>query len=197
MRAWILAALLSALPGPALAAAPQFRVLDPKTSELDFTVRNSLHAVQGSTHQLQGAVRRLGDVEQVEVRADASGFHTRDTTRDEDLESTIDPARFPAVTFKGVIRGAREPAKLPATVHTMVDGELQFHGRSQRLRAPVTLTFSAGGRSRATTDFDIDLGAFGIRPPTLLFSRIRDRCHIHASLDFTPSAGLPHLANAR
>jgi polyisoprenoid-binding protein YceI len=100
------------------------------------------------------------------------------------MKETVEAAKYPNVDLKGVLKGFAMPSKFPADVKATLSGSLTFHGVTNPVEVPVTVSFTDASHATAKAAFDISLDAYKIERPSLMFVKIDDACHITADLAF-------------
>jgi len=146
--------------------------LDPATTEVHYTLKDSIHTVHGTFHLKGGEITfdthsgAAQGVISVETASGASGNDTRDGKMKRDY---LETPRFPLATF--------EPQKVtgfnPAadTQKISVAGSLTLHGGAH----PMTLEFEvthSGMQITAITHFPIPFVAWGIKDPSIPFVKV-------------------------
>jgi len=179
----VIAALFS-LVLPLSASADGVFKLDPAKSTLSYKVVHKFHESVGVNKKLQGAAALKGTEAQVQIRAQVADFDSGNANRDAHMKETVEEAKFPDVTLKGVIKGLAVPSSFPAKVKAELDGQLTFHGVTNPIKAPVTLDFTSANAVHATSEFDVSLDGYKVERPSLMFVKIDDACHITADLQF-------------
>jgi polyisoprenoid-binding protein YceI len=179
----ILAALLaqSAAPPPAGATF----TVDRQKSALGYTIVHKFHTVRGESKQVQGKASLKPDgTLQVMVRAPIGSFASGDGNRDQHMRETLEAAKYPMVTYKGVAKlGAG--AALPPKLDLVLEGELDFHGRKRPEKVSLKVDSSQPGTVRATGRFVLSLERYQIERPSLLLIKINDACTIDFDLRLT------------
>jgi polyisoprenoid-binding protein YceI len=178
-------AVLAVLSVPAGASAQSaIYKIEPGQAQLTYKIVHKFHEVQGVSKQVQGAVALKPGEAQVQVRVDVTTFDSGNANRDSHMKETVEAAKYPFVTLKGVVKDFTPPTKFPATLKVNLDGQLEFHGVTHPLSVPVELTFADASHLRGKTEFDISLDAYKVERPSLMFIKINDACHITADLGF-------------
>jgi len=178
-------ACIAAVVAP-LSAGAQSAVyrLEPKASTLGYHITWTLHDATGVDHALQGAAALKTGEAQVQIRAEVAKFDSGNSNRDSHMKETVEAAKYPFVTLKGVIKNYAPPTSYPATQKLSLTAQVEFHGVTQPLEVPVELTFPDATHAHAKAEFDISLDAFKIDRPSLMFKKIDDKTHITANLSF-------------
>jgi polyisoprenoid-binding protein YceI len=165
----------------AAAAAQTFSIQTDK-SLLRFHIVHKLHKVDGESHAVEAkaAVSADGNL-QVMARAAVNSFKSGDGNRDEHMLETLEAQKFPQVTLKASVK-FEMPKEVPASQEVSVQGELEFHGKKQKVTVPLTLAWNKDGDAHATGTLAIGLDSFGIERPSLLLVKIDDECKIDIDL---------------
>jgi polyisoprenoid-binding protein YceI len=179
----LLTVLLLATPGLAQAEGSAFK-LDAAQSTLSYRVVHKFHEVHAKTQKLQGAAVIKPEGAQVQIRAETASFDSDNASRDSHMKEVTEAATYPSVTLKGTLSDLKVPDTFPAEVKTTLKGQLDFHGKTLPVTAPVTLTFADASHVRAVSTFDISLDAYGVERPSLMLVKVDDACHITAELTF-------------
>ena len=154
-------------------AAKQMHLhLDPAATTVEFTLKDTLHAVHGEFHMRSGeiAVRSAtgeatGRIE-IDISSGASGNGTRDKRMKQEF---LEAPSFPLAVFEPHKITGLNPDAPTQTI--FVDGTLTLHGTPH----PMTLRFAVtlnGAQATATTSFEIPYVAWGIRDPSIPFVRV-------------------------
>ena len=179
----LLTVLVLAGPGVAAAEGAVFK-LDPAQSTLSYRVVHKFHEVHAKTQKVQGAAVIKPEGAQVQVRAETASFDSDNANRDSHMKEVTEAATYPNVTVKGTLADLKVPEKFPAEVKTTLKGQLDFHGKSLPVTAPVTLTFTDATHVHAVSTFDVSLDAYGVERPSLMLVKVDDACHMTADLAF-------------
>jgi polyisoprenoid-binding protein YceI len=123
------------------------------------------------------------------VRAPVASFRSGDANRDAHMLEALDAAKHPFVVFKGIAQ--LDPARVssPATLETVIEGEIELRGTRRPIAVPVSVEFAADGEVRVRGSFSFSLESHGIERPALLFVKIEDRCRIELDLALTEEKG--------
>jgi polyisoprenoid-binding protein YceI len=164
----------------ALAQQPeneQFHLhLDPASTEVHFTLKDTLHTVRGSFHLSAGDIvfnARTGEAHglfSVECGSGASGNDTRDGRMKNEL---LEAPKFPLATFEPQKVTGFNPAPDAANGARKISvaGNMTIHGTSR----PMTLEFTvsqSGAATTATTHFIIPYVDWGIKDPSIPFVKV-------------------------
>lgn len=174
---------LTTLAAATLSATPQTYQLESsnKQSMASYTAVHKLHQFTGTSHDLTGLARALPDgTLQVQIRGPVGGFDSENGNRDEHMKETVEAAKFPDVTVKCL-------SKLSGNGNQKIsaDCDINLHGQSQKVTAPLDLTFSGAGKVEAKGTFSVSWDGFGIKRPQLLFVPINDQGTIVVDVVFT------------
>jgi polyisoprenoid-binding protein YceI len=156
--------------------------VDLQKSVVHYTIVHKLHRVQAASKLAQGKVVLKPDGSlQVMLRAPIGSFESGDGNRDEHMRETMEEAKYPFVTYKGVAKLAG--ATLPPTLDVVLDGQLEFHGRKQDEKISVHVDRAGPGGAHASGHFSVSLDRYQIERPSLLFIKIDDACVIDFDLE--------------
>jgi polyisoprenoid-binding protein YceI len=193
-------ALLRGAAGPTRLLAEEVAVsLDPERTTIAFSLGATLHTVHGSFKLKSGALRfdtATGEVRSeivVDTQSGESGNASRDKRmRDEILETR----RFPTAVF----RPDRFEGRLSAEGDSQgtLRGRLELHGAEHEIQIPVRIQSSAG-KAVVAARFEIPYVQWGLKDPSTLLLRVKDRVaiEIHATVDLPPekpAAAVPSAA---
>jgi hypothetical protein len=174
----------------ALGADPVAFKLDPAAQQtIRVQVVHPLHHVTEENHELQGAGRLLPDgTIQAMVRAKINGFNSGNGNRDEHMRETVEAAKFPDVTVKAVAHPT-PPATFPGSVETQATIDVNLHGVSQKVTAPVQLRYKSASEISVEGSFATSVEGFKITRPALLFTPIEDRIVVEFKLSWRAEGG--------
>jgi len=172
--AYLATVLAVTLPGGSTLA------VDPAASELRYHVHHKLHSVVGKSSDIEGKalIQEDGRVLCM-VRVPVASFRSGDGNRDAHMLETVEVDKYPYVVWKGMATVG--PGALP-TGGVAMTGELEFHGVSRPATVPVTIERAADGTVHVRGSLDVDLDAYRIDRPSLLFVKIDDLCRIEFDL---------------
>ncbi len=157
-------------------------VVDPGAAELRYHIVHKLHEVDAASRSVETKALLAPDGSlQVMARAPVASFKSGDGNRDEHMLEVMDAGAHPYVIFKGAGRIA-PPASLPATVSTVLAGELDFHGIREPEQVPVTIAFARDGTAHVTGTFQVSLDRYRVDRPSLLFVKVDDACKVGVDL---------------
>lgn len=182
VSALILSATLGA--GAIALGAPMLSV-DPSQSTLSYHLVHKFHKVDGVSHQVEGKALLLpGGKAQVMIRVPVQSFDSGNVNRDEHMKEVVEAARYPTVELKAAGEGITPPASFPQKTQATFKVQLAFHGQTQVLSVPVTITWESADRIRADASFTISLDAYKIERPSLMFIKVNDALGLEAHLLF-------------
>jgi len=184
MKSLAIAVALTALTLPLSARADGMYKLDPSKSTLTYKIVHKFHESVGVNKKVQGAAVIKGTDAQVQIRAQVADFDSGNGNRDSHMKETVEEAKYPDVTLKGVIKGLAMPASFPGKAQGTLEGQLTFHGQTNPIKIPVTIDFASANNAHATSEFDVSLDAYKVDRPSLMFVKIDDACHITVDLNF-------------
>jgi polyisoprenoid-binding protein YceI len=146
--------------------------LDPATTEVHYTLKDTVHTVKGTFHLTSGDIvfspgsgQAHGQFS-VNTGSGASGNDTRDGRMKRDF---LEVPKFPVATFDAQKVTGYNPSADNQTIS--VDGTMTLHGAGH----PLTLTFAVtrnGTEATATTHFVIPYVAWGIKDPSIPFIKV-------------------------
>lgn len=189
--------VLAVMPTAAgLAQQPAKRLhlrLDPAATTVQFSLKDTLHAVHGSFHLSGGDILfdpRSGDAQgkfEVETASGASGNDSRDSRMKKEF---LEVTRFPVATFEAQKVIAQSGAGFDESAPSQtisVAGVLTLHGASH----PMTLQFAVqrnGTQATAATRFTIPYVSWGIKDPSIPFVHVEKEVTIDVTAKGTLTA---------
>jgi hypothetical protein len=173
-----------------LAADPVAFKLDPAAVQtVKVQVVHPLHHVTEEVHEFQGAARLLPDgTLQAMVRAKINSFDSGNANRDEHMRETVEATKFPDVVVKAVVKPT-PPATFPGSVEVPATMEVNLHGVSQKISAPVKLLYQSASEVTVEGSFPVSLEGFKISRPALLFTPIEDKAVVEFHLAWRVEGG--------
>ena len=172
-RAAIAGFLLSALAlASPVQAAERVVKLDPKTSEVSFTLDATMHVVHGTLRLTSGEVRFDPDTGAAsgEVKVDARGAETGNARRDKKMHETIlESERYPEMVF----RLLRIEGRVETTGRSEVKlvGTMSLHGGDHPMTLPASVTADSGTFT-ADVRFDVPYVEWGMEDPSFMIVRV-------------------------
>jgi polyisoprenoid-binding protein YceI len=189
VRATLLSAVLLLCGGQAkgIDAVPAVVELDLDATRVAFTLRGTLHTVEGTfvlkrgTVTLDPATGKAEGLVVVDATSGRSGNDRRDAAmRNDVLESN----RYPEIRFTP--QRFDHLASATDEVHVAVHGLLALHGTEHEITLPIDARV-LGDRVTFATRFVVPYVAWGLKDPSLLILRVAKEVEIDAS-------GAGHLA---
>lgn len=159
---------------------------DPAASSIGYHMVHKLHKFDALSKKVEGKVKLLPTgAAQIAMRAPVESFDSGNSNRDAHMKETVEAARYSSVDLKAIGEGITVPTTFPATVSKTFKGQLTFHGVTNTVDLPVTLTFESATKVKATVSFSVSLDAFKIERPSLLFIKVEDEMKLDVSLAFS------------
>lgn len=157
--------LLLVLPGFLMAQSK--KPLDKKKSTITYSMNHLLHAWDGTSSDLNGAVQLKADgsIEKVAIVTKVSAFDSKSSNRDAHLLEVVEALKFPNISFYST---AITPAKDGSLD---VKGVLQFHGVNKETSFKAT-TKSLNGATQVTGNFIFLLEDFKIERPSFMLKPV-------------------------
>jgi polyisoprenoid-binding protein YceI len=173
-----------------LAADPVAFKLDPALPQsVKVQVVHPMHHVTEEVQEFQGAARLLPDgTLQAMVRAKINSFNSGNANRDEHMRETVEATKFPDVVVKAVLHPT-PPTAFPGTVEVPATMDVNLHGVSQKVSAPVKLVYKSASEVTVEGSFPVSLEGFKISRPSLLFTPIEDRAVVEFRLGWRTEGG--------
>lgn len=109
-----------------------------------------------------------------------ASFDSGNANRDAVIRERVRAYRFPQAHF--VPEDFRDAASTPTGVTATAIGRLYVGGMMQRFEAPFRIELEAEDRLRLRGGFDLDMTAFEIVPPSLLFLPAEPRVTVELEL---------------
>jgi len=151
--------------------APMVFELDPRASEVNFTLGATMHTVHGTFHALRGRAQytvATGAVEG-EFVVDAASGSSGDASRDLKMNKEIlESEKYPTITF----RPDRAEGKLAPDGESTVQvhGVFNVHGVDHELMIPVRLVM--GNRWTARAKFTVPYVDWGMKNPSTFLLKV-------------------------
>lgn len=157
--------LLLALPGFLMAQLK--KPLDKKKSTITYSMNHLLHAWDGTSSELNGAVQLKADgsIEKVAIVTKVSAFDSKSSNRDAHLLEVVEALKFPNISFYSTAITAAKDGSLD------VKGVLQFHGVNKEISFKAT-TKSVNGATQVTGNFIFLLEDFKIERPSFMLKPV-------------------------
>ncbi|MHB1845155.1 MAG: YceI family protein [Deltaproteobacteria bacterium] len=156
-----------------LASASMWNLDAPK-SWVSYHLVHPAHQFTGTDKgHLEGKARMLPDgTIQVQVVGKVKDFDSENSNRDEHMMETVEAAKYPNVSAKGLLKV--DPNQTSGTQTATAKIEMNLHGKNETKSVPVTIAFDGPNRVHVTGKFDASVEGFGITRPQLLFVPISD-----------------------
>ncbi len=157
--------LLLVLPGFLMAQSK--KPLDKKKSTITYSMNHLLHAWDGTSSDLNGAVQLKADgsIEKVAIVTKVSAFDSKSSNRDAHLLEVVEALKFPNISFYSTAITAAKDGSLD------VKGVLQFHGVNKETSFKAT-TKSVNGATQVTGNFIFLLEDFKIERPSFMLKPV-------------------------
>lgn len=157
--------LLLVLPGFLMAQSK--KPLDKKKSTITYSMNHLLHAWDGTSSDLNGAVQLKADgsIEKVAIVTKVSAFDSKSSNRDAHLLEVVEALKFPNISFYSTAITAAKDGSLD------VKGVLQFHGVNKETSFKAT-TKSVNGAMQVTGNFIFLLEDFKIERPSFMLKPV-------------------------
>lgn len=157
--------LLLVLPGFLMAQSK--KPLDKKKSTITYSMNHLLHAWDGTSSDLNGAVQLKADgsIEKVAIVTKVSAFDSKSSNRDAHLLEVVEALKFPNISFYSTAITAAKDGSLD------VKGVLQFHGVNKETSFKAS-TKSVNGATQVTGNFIFLLEDFKIERPSFMLKPV-------------------------
>ena len=157
--------LLLVLPGFLIAQSK--KPLDKKKSTITYSMNHLLHAWDGTSSDLNGAVQLKADgsIEKVAIVTKVSAFDSKSSNRDAHLLEVVEALKFTNISFYSTTITAAKDGSLD------VKGVLQFHGVNKETSFKAT-SKSVNGATQVTGNFIFLLEDFKIERPSFMLKPV-------------------------
>jgi polyisoprenoid-binding protein YceI len=157
--------LLLVLPG--FLTAQSKKPLDKKKSTITYSMNHLLHAWDGTSSDLNGAVQLKADgsIEKVAIVTKVSAFDSKSSNRDAHLLEVVEALKFPNNSIYSTAITAAKDGSLD------VKGVLQFHGVNKETSFKAT-SKSVNGATQVTGNFIFLLEDFKIERPSFMLKPV-------------------------
>ena len=152
---------------PGLLLAQTKKPLDKKKSTITYSMNHLLHAWDGTSSDINGAVQLKADgsIEKVAIVTKVSAFDSKSSNRDAHLLEVVEALKFPNISFYST---AITPAKDGSLD---VKGVLQFHGVNKETSFKATST-TVNGVTQVTGNFIFLIEDFKIERPSFMLKPV-------------------------
>ncbi len=180
---WLLLAL--ALAAPPARAETRLLQLDPGATRIGFTLKATLHTVEGTAKLLRGAIRfdPAGGSAAGEIVADARSTTTGVASRDARMHSDVlESERFPTIVLR--------PERLEVTrrdersAEIELRGVMEIHGSSHPVVLPARLSAS-GDHVTIESRFVVPYVAWGMKDPSSFLLRVAPQVTVEVHTEGT------------
>lgn len=164
-------------------ATTQSEVWYTESGHVEFTSSVPLHEFTGTSDHLTGMIRLQDRL--VDFYLDLKTLKTGNGRRDHDMYSTLDTDRYPFAEFTGQLV---TPISLNSSeVQTVqVEGEMTIHGITRPMRVDGTIR-PQGDLLHLQAEWILDITDYQIKPPGILFYRVRDKMDVRMKATLSPS----------
>lgn len=164
--------LLTALAAVSAHAQQRVLVLDPKASQVSFTLKATGHEVEGALALQSGRIAfdPSTGAASGEIAIDLKSAQTGNKGRDQKMhDEVLETNKHPLAVFRAEkIRGT-VPAS--GTGQVTLDGTLSFHGSDHKVSLPANLQVQ-NGRVKADTQLQIPYVDWGLNDPSVVMLRV-------------------------
>jgi polyisoprenoid-binding protein YceI len=177
------------------APAETFQVEAGKPNRVRFESKAPLETFDGKTDRIRGHITlvpaALADSIDVRLEVDLTSLDTGIEVRNKHMrENHLDTKDHPKAVFTGGTLSGIKQRNLTAGPATFdIEGTMQLHGVSRRLRAACTLTFDATTqRLQARCTFKVALADYQIKRPSFLVMKLDEVQRVELDLVTQPAA---------
>jgi polyisoprenoid-binding protein YceI len=156
--------------------------IDPRQSEVSFTLEGTLHTARGTFQVSDGEVKfdRKTSAVSGEIRVSAGSGNSGNETRDKRMnKDVLEAGQFATVSFKPQQMSGALAESGDSTVG--VSGIFTVHGLSHPLTVPVSIHME-GGRCVAKTHFVVPYVQWGMKDPSTFVLRVTKEVSIDLTL---------------
>lgn len=182
------------------AVAPQRKTLEIDTaqSKVQFTLDSTFHTVHGTFQVKSGVIQfdPAGGPASGQLVVNAGSGDSDNKSRDHKMTHDIlEVEKYPDIIFTPQqMKGALAPS---GSSQIQLEGVMNLHGQPH----PMTLNVKAevqGNSLSADTEFEIPFIEWGLKNPSTLFLRVKDKVqiHLHAVGQIKPLATAPASPHA-
>ena len=152
--------------------------IDPSRTKVEFTLSDVLHTVHGSFLLKRGDMRFDAATGKAsgELVVDATSGASGSVARDRNMHmNVLESARYPEIVF----RPDRVEGKviLQGTSHVGLHGMFSIHGAEHEITLPAVVE-NDDGQYTAIIAFSVPYVQWGMKNPSSLFLRVRDKVEI-------------------
>jgi polyisoprenoid-binding protein YceI len=166
---------------PSLARADDLFSVSPSKSSVSYTLIHKLHTVHGvATKNIEAKAKVGAAGAQLAVRIPIASFDSQNGNRDEHMQETVEAAKFPSVELKAVAPNAKVQASGESQV--TLKGKLTFHGVTQDVEVPLTLTWASAKDVTVKGKFPVSLESYKVERPSLMGWKVEDKIDIDIDL---------------
>jgi hypothetical protein len=157
--------------------------------DIRFFARATLHDFSGTAACLPfsaAPARGPGGstvISSVELQVPVDGMDTGNAERDAQMRDMFQAGRFPRI--RGTVRDIDVKAVREAMARegrAVLDLLLGIRDVERRIPAAVTALREEGNRVELEVEFPVSLKEFGLKPPRILFIRVRDRVEVRGNV---------------
>jgi polyisoprenoid-binding protein YceI len=195
-KGWTLIALLAAAVLAAGSPHAETFIITPGHAgcEVRFVSKAPMETVEGKTTQIAGRfdadLSNLAAGVTLSVEVDLASLDTGIALRNHHMcENHLQVEQYPKATFKaGHVLDAPAGGLQPGVETTFrLEGELNLHGVTRPLTAPITAKLREDGGLEVATTFDVGLSDFSIPRPKFLVMKLDEVQHVSVRLVALPA----------
>ena len=164
---------------PAAAEAKTYQAIKGESS-LTYVLRHPMHLVKGVNRDFECEVDLSDDTVSSVIRVSAGvrDFDSGNSSRDSHALEAVEGRKYPKVIF------ASRSVKRDSAGY-LVAGDLTFHGVTRPVEMRV-VPGEAKDRITIKGEFSINMSEYGVKPPSLLFIKIKDELTLRFDLSAKP-----------
>lgn len=180
------AVVLTVVLVPIIAGAGEWRVeLDPESTQISFTLKATMHTVDGTSQLASGVLvidPETGSVSG-EIVVKSASAETGNNGRDKKMHGKVLlSAKHPQIAFRpDHLEG---PLSTDSDARVMMTGEFELLGESHRIGIPLDIHVD-GSRFEAAADFTVPYVEWGLKDPSTFVLRVAKEVRIRVAAEGT------------
>lgn len=187
----IAAATMILVPAEAVHATDWHIELEPASTSISFTLKATMHTVEGRASLVSGSLRFGPDtgIADGEIVVDATSADTANRSRDKKMHSRVLLSQaHPTIVLRprGVIGDLRPERKSAIEI----EADLELLGKAHPIRIPLTVQIH-GGLFTADGTFEIPYVEWGLEDPSTFVLRVAKEVRVNVSATGTITVAEP------
>lgn len=171
--------LLFLLLAPLFLIAQTKKIVDKKKSAITYSMNHALHAWDGTSSELNGAVlvNAENKIEKVAIVSKVSAFDSKSSNRDAHMLEVTEALKYPNISFSSTSITESKNGELD------IKGMLQFHGVSKEINVK-GLSKSETNTTRVVGEFIFLLEDFKIERPSFMLKKVDNEVKVKFDIHF-------------